>query len=83
MNSNKSPLLGIPTNIITGFLGVGKTSAILNLMKHKPADENWAILVKLALMEVYSKAIKPNNSKFLFAKYPVAACAVQLGYRCR
>ncbi len=45
MNSNKSPLLGIPTNIITGFLGVGKTSAILNLMKHKPADENWAILV--------------------------------------
>ena len=45
MSSNKSPLLGIPTNIITGFLGVGKTSAILNLMKHKPADENWAILV--------------------------------------
>jgi len=35
----------IPTNIITGFLGVGKTTAILHLLKHKPADENWAVLV--------------------------------------
>jgi G3E family GTPase len=31
--------------MITGFLGVGKTSAILNLMRHKPANERWAILV--------------------------------------
>ncbi|MCG9677289.1 GTP-binding protein [Vibrio sp. Isolate23] len=35
----------IPTNIITGFLGTGKTTAILNLLKEKPADENWAVLV--------------------------------------
>ncbi|MEZ8029676.1 CobW family GTP-binding protein [Enterovibrio norvegicus] len=35
----------VPTNIITGFLGVGKTTAILNLLKQKPADENWAVLV--------------------------------------
>lgn len=40
-----SPVLSVPTNIITGFLGAGKTSAILNLLKHKPADERWAILV--------------------------------------
>ncbi|MEZ9546869.1 MULTISPECIES: CobW family GTP-binding protein [Vibrio] len=45
MSSDNKPLLGIPTNIITGFLGVGKTTAILNLMKNKPGDENWAILV--------------------------------------
>ncbi|CAK3672822.1 Zinc chaperone YeiR [Vibrio crassostreae] len=45
MSSDNKPLLGIPTNIITGFLGVGKTTAILNLMKNKPVDENWAILV--------------------------------------
>ena len=45
MSSNKSPMLGIPTNIITGFLGVGKTSAILNLMKNKPENERWAVLV--------------------------------------
>ncbi|GLT19898.1 GTPase [Vibrio zhanjiangensis] len=34
-----------PTNIITGFLGSGKTTAILNLLKEKPANENWAVLV--------------------------------------
>ncbi|MFB9136582.1 CobW family GTP-binding protein [Vibrio olivae] len=35
----------VPTNIITGFLGSGKTTAILHLLKTKPADENWAVLV--------------------------------------
>ncbi|MBB6521250.1 CobW family GTP-binding protein [Pseudoteredinibacter isoporae] len=35
----------VPCNIITGFLGVGKTSTILHLLKHKPADERWAVLV--------------------------------------
>ena len=35
----------IPTNIITGFLGVGKTSLIKQLLATKPADEIWAVLV--------------------------------------
>ena len=35
----------VPTNIITGFLGVGKTTAILELLKNKPEGENWAVLV--------------------------------------
>jgi G3E family GTPase len=35
----------IPTNIITGFLGVGKTTAITHLLKHKPSHEIWSILV--------------------------------------
>ncbi|MGV1720777.1 CobW family GTP-binding protein [Vibrio furnissii] len=35
----------VPTNIITGFLGVGKTTTILNLLKNKPPHENWAVLV--------------------------------------
>ncbi|MDP2572286.1 GTP-binding protein [Vibrio penaeicida] len=35
----------VPTNIITGFLGVGKTTAILNLLKNKPENESWAVLV--------------------------------------
>ncbi|BFM06118.1 CobW family GTP-binding protein [Halioxenophilus aromaticivorans] len=38
-------LTAIPTNVITGFLGVGKTTAILNLLQQKPSDERWAILV--------------------------------------
>ncbi|HAS8120477.1 TPA: GTP-binding protein [Vibrio vulnificus] len=35
----------VPANIITGFLGVGKTTTILNLLKEKPANEKWAVLV--------------------------------------
>jgi G3E family GTPase len=37
--------LRIPANLITGFLGVGKTTAILHLLRNKPADEKWAVLV--------------------------------------
>ncbi|HEY7883424.1 MAG TPA: GTP-binding protein [Cellvibrionaceae bacterium] len=35
----------IRANIITGFLGVGKTTAIRTLLAHKTADERWAVLV--------------------------------------
>ena len=35
----------IPTNIITGFLGVGKTTAITHLLSTKPVDEIWSVLV--------------------------------------
>ena len=33
------------TNLITGFLGSGKTTTILHLLAHKPAGERWAVLV--------------------------------------
>lgn len=35
----------IPTNLITGFLGVGKTTAIRDLALRRPQHERWAILV--------------------------------------
>lgn len=35
----------IPLTIITGYLGVGKTTAIRQLLKHKPQSERWAVLV--------------------------------------
>lgn len=35
----------IPTNLIFGFLGSGKTTAIRTLLAKKPADETWAVLV--------------------------------------
>ena len=39
------PLKDIKTNIITGFLGVGKSTAILDLLEQKPEKERWAVLV--------------------------------------
>lgn len=35
----------IPASLILGFLGVGKTTAILDLLSRKPEDEVWAVLV--------------------------------------
>lgn len=43
--NTKDGIYSVPTNIITGFLGVGKTTAILHLLKTKPKGERWAILV--------------------------------------
>jgi len=40
-----SSFKNIPTNIISGFLGAGKTTAIQYLIKHKPPGESWAIVV--------------------------------------
>lgn len=45
MADNASPIAAVPTNVITGFLGTGKTSTILHLLKQKPIEERWAILV--------------------------------------
>lgn len=38
-------LSAIPTHVITGFLGVGKSTAILSLLERKPESERWAVLV--------------------------------------
>jgi G3E family GTPase len=35
----------IPTNLITGFLGSGKTTTILHLLSQAPVGERWAVLV--------------------------------------
>jgi len=45
MPKKRGDIQAVPTNIITGFLGVGKTSAILQLLKNKPSSERWAVLV--------------------------------------
>jgi len=44
-NSSKKTISQIPTNIITGFLGVGKTTVIQHLLAQKPKHERWAVLV--------------------------------------
>lgn len=35
----------IPVNLVTGFLGVGKTTAIRHLLAQRPEGEHWAVLV--------------------------------------
>ncbi len=35
----------VPTTVVTGWLGVGKTTALLHAFASKPAHERWAVLV--------------------------------------
>lgn len=45
MEKSQNKISAVPTNIITGFLGVGKTTAIIQLLQQKPNHERWAVLV--------------------------------------
>lgn len=43
--TRKRPQRNVPANLITGFLGVGKTTAIRHLLEQRPETERWAVLV--------------------------------------
>ena len=39
------PVQNVPVSVITGFLGVGKTTAIRAAFAHRPEHERWAVIV--------------------------------------
>ena len=45
MAKSTPTIANVPTSIISGFLGVGKTTAIRNLLSQRPKNERWAVLV--------------------------------------
>ncbi len=45
LSNQAMPPQRVPTNLITGFLGSGKTTTILSLLQRKPPGEQWAVLV--------------------------------------
>ena len=45
MTRSTHNIVNVPTSIISGFLGVGKTTAIHNLLSQKPKNERWAVLI--------------------------------------
>ena len=73
-----------PVNVITGFLGVGKTSSILSLLHQKPVDEEWAILVnEFGEIGVDQGLIKGQIARGMtswFSRCRVAACVVRQDY---
>ena len=87
MGNDNTAILAVPTNIITGFLGAGKTSAILNLLKSKPAGERWAILLnEFGEIGVDGSIVRGRVTKtmaYIFAKCLGAVCAAPLGCLCR
>lgn len=39
------PVAHVPTTVVTGFLGTGKTTAILSAFAHRTAGARWAVIV--------------------------------------
>jgi G3E family GTPase len=68
--------------LITGFLGSGKTTSILHLLAHKPADEKWAVLVNEFGEVGIDGALLPIAAR-CSKKFPAAVCAASTACRCR
>ena len=45
MTTSTQKIVNVPASIVSGFLGVGKTTAIHNLLSQKPKAERWAVLI--------------------------------------
>ncbi|QIR14017.1 CobW family GTP-binding protein [Shewanella aestuarii] len=65
----------IKTNVITGFLGVGKTSLIKQLLANKPNDETWAVLVnEFGEIGVDASLINKTSRNDVFIKEVAGGC---------
>ena len=61
------------TNIISGFLGVGKTTALRAIAQQKPRNEKWAILVnEFGLVGIDGATLRsnPDNSDIEYSELP-------------
>lgn len=77
MNSSKK----IPVNIITGFLGAGKTTALIHLLTHKKGDEKWAVVInEFGKVSIDYEALKTKTSsqeKFFEISGGCICCSAQ------
>jgi G3E family GTPase len=67
-------LNNIPTHLIAGPLGAGKTSLIRNLLAQRPAHERWAVLINEFGLIGLDAALLTTG--LLSVRWPVAVCAV-------
>ena len=86
MQDEPEKLTAIPTNIITGFLGVGKTTAILSLLNARPVGERWAVLVnefgEIGIDGSLFSGLHDEDNGVFVREVPGAVCAARPGYRC-
>lgn len=70
----------VPTNLITGFLGVGKSTAISDLLAGSPADERWAVLVnELGEVAVDAAALAGAGERATIRELPGGCLCCTLG----
>lgn len=72
----------IPVNIITGFLGAGKTTAIINLLSQKTTDDQWAVIInEFGKISIDTKTLgSASDSKNVFEITGGCICCTAKGY---
>lgn len=54
----------IPVNIITGFLGAGKTTAIIQMLNQKVSEEQWAVIInEFGKISIDSQTLQSSKVK--------------------
>jgi len=64
----------VKTNIITGFLGVGKTTAIIKLLEQRKPGERWSVLVNEFGEMGIDGHLMPGNGKEIAIKQVPGGC---------
>jgi len=72
----------IPVNIISGFLGAGKTTAIINLMSQKTTDDQWAVVInEFGKISIDSQTLSSaTDSENIFEITGGCICCTAKGY---
>ncbi len=71
MSANNRPIHHVKTNIITGFLGVGKTTVIKHLISKRSHGERWAVLVnEFGEMGIDGHMLESNSNAITVKQVP-------------
>lgn len=72
----------IPVNIITGFLGAGKTTAIINLLSQKTTDDLWAVIInEFGKISIDTKTLQSvSDSENVYEIVGGCICCTAKGY---
>lgn len=74
-NSQKVIENPVDTNVITGFLGAGKTTLIKSLLSQKPTGERWAVLVnEFGEVGIDGALLKSNKQQDVFIREVPGGC---------
>lgn len=65
----------VATTVVTGFLGAGKTTVILDLLRQKPPGERWAVYVNEFGEVGVDAAALPADGGELFVRELAGGCA--------
>lgn len=65
----------IPTNLIVGFLGSGKTSAIAKLIEQRPRGEKWSVLINEYGMVSIDHAVVDSSREGIAVQELGGGCA--------